>query len=235
MVALRENQQASRVYTAPQRRNLGVRLMRISPFVSPMLALVMVSLLAVGCRPPMVRDPGTSGGATPTGTAIDPADVQRVYLDSTPVYIWEIHFDPSSEQQKVEFVEIVNTSREPVDLSGWQVTGAGRVTIPDGTTIAPGQTIVLSSEARAYRAVFPQAPDPVVLLRGKLSNEGETVRIEDPQGRVADEATYDPLVSDEVSKAVDSGLSIHRIRPKAQAGQDIWRAGPPDPGVARRP
>ena len=43
---------------------------------------------------------------------------QNVYLEETPVRVTELHFEPSDEQGDVEFIEIANVTRAPVDMDG---------------------------------------------------------------------------------------------------------------------
>jgi hypothetical protein len=155
---------------------------------------------------------------------------QRSYLKDSSARITEVHFDPSVEQGKVEFIEIGNASKEPVDLSGWQVTGAGRVSIPTGTVIPPGGAVVLSEDAAAFTKAFGASVKSVAPLSGKLKKSGETVRLEDPQGSVADEVSYDATVP-EVLKASNTGQSLHRMSGPASGGAATeWKAGAPTPG-----
>lgn len=200
------------------------------PLFSAALCVLCVSCSA----PPATSATSSSTASTKNGEAEKPK-APRTYRDSTPIRIMEILFDPTVEQQGVELVEIANVTGERQDVSGWQVTGAGRVQFPPGTILVPGEAIVLASDLAAYRAVFPGAREPLLTLSGKLSNEGETIRIEDPEGAVADEAKYDPLNDVDVADAVASGKSIHRVRPEATAGRGLWRAAEPNPGIARAP
>jgi hypothetical protein len=58
------------------------------------------------------------------------------------------------------------------------------------------------------------------------------VRVEDSEGRVADEATYDEADA-EVGRAAGTGRSLHRVGiAKAAAAAGIWKAAKPTPGVA---
>ncbi len=153
----------------------------------------------------------------------------RIYLENSPLRITELHFDPYETQGAVEFVEIANLSAKAIDVSGWVVSGVGDPVLPDGTLILPGKTVVLCEDADAFKAAFGSAVTPAAVYTGKLKGSGETVRVEDAQGRVADEVSYDEDDS-EVQKASDTGLSIHRIR--GAGGQAAtWKAAAPTPGT----
>ena len=68
---------------------------------------------------------------------------QHDYRETTPVRVTELHFAPSEEQGDVEFIEIANVTDKSVDLSGWQVTGAQRMSLPDGTELAAKKALVI--------------------------------------------------------------------------------------------
>ena len=158
------------------------------------------------------------------------AQVQRPVLEDSPVRISELLFAPSDAQGTGEFVEIVNASTGTVDLSGWEVTGPGRTSLPAGTSLPPGESLVLCKHRETCERIGGTRLPRVVEFEGKLNNAGEIVRIEDPQGRVADEVSYDPA-DPEVAKADGTGQSIHRAKYAASEGPGVWRAGPPTPGA----
>ena len=174
---------------------------------------VLGAALAAGC-----------GGATP-------AKAPRPRLADSPIRVTEIHFDPSPGQGKAAFVEVTDVSASPVDLSGWRVTGAGPLVLPKGTALAAGQAIVVCKDAEAFRKAFGAAVAPVAVFTGKLKNAGETIRVEDPAGAIADEARY--AASDpEVKAASNTGLSIHRAD---LGGEGSWKAAAPTPGAYEAP
>jgi uncharacterized protein YdeI (BOF family) len=84
-----------------------------------------------------------------------------------------------------EWVELRNTDESSVGLGGWQIAdGSGRsYTVPPGTTLPPGQYLVL------YRRETGLA----------LNNDGETVSLVRPDGTVADRCTYGDGPSYDVS------------------------------------
>ena len=154
-------------------------------------------------------------------------------MEASPVRITEVHFSPSLEQGKAEFIEITNTSDATVDLSNWYVTGAGRVPIPPGTTLAPGKAIILCKDQKAVEDLAGGSLPVVATFVGKLKAKGETVRIEDEAGRIADEVSYDP-VDPGVPEATGTGLSIHRTS-STDPTQPSWKAAKPTPGVPDKP
>ncbi|MBN2092872.1 lamin tail domain-containing protein [candidate division KSB1 bacterium] len=70
------------------------------------------------------------------------------------VIINEIMYDPKDENE--EWVELYNATNSAIDISGWIITddntypslsGEGKLTIPDGTTIPAGGFVILSEKA----------------------------------------------------------------------------------------
>lgn len=156
------------------------------------------------------------------------------YLKDSPLFITELHFDPSTEQGEgdAEFVEILNISAEPVGLTGWSMSGLGSFTFDGGTTV-PAKGAVIVCRNKAGCAKLSSSPLPIVgVFDGKLSSKGEVVTIEDPQGRIADAVQYTPELP-EIQKASGSGLSIHRADFTVQGGERAWKAGPISPGEVR--
>lgn len=190
--------------------------------LAPLSFLVVASFLLAACA---------AGGGDRRD---DGDDADRTYLERSPIIIRELHFAPSPEQGDAEFVEIASLAQEPLDVSGWEVTGAGRVAFPSDTVIQPRSVLVLARDAFAIRNAFGTSLDEVVAvpLTGRLANEGESVRIEDPRGRVADEVSYDPSGSEE-QKAFESGWSIHRVVLAPTSERGIWKAAAPTPGDPR--
>lgn len=155
----------------------------------------------------------------------------RVKLEGSRVKVSEVHFDPSNEQGRAEFIEIVNLGNAGEDLSGWGVTGAGRIALPAGTKIPPRGVLVVAKDKAACEKLAGRSLEIAATFTGKLRSKGETIRVEDTSGRVADEVSYDPA-DPEVAKAQGSGLSIHRTNYDASGlpPGTTWKAAPPTPG-----
>lgn len=148
------------------------------------------------------------------------------YRSSTPVRVTELHFDCPSDQGDAEFVEIANVSDDTINVAGWEITGAGRLALPAGSELKPREALVICRDPQSFQKAF-SGVTPVATFTGKLSNKGETIRIEDPDGLVADEVEYDDN-NPEVAKASGTGLSIHRL--KGSRDNVTWRAAEPSPG-----
>src|SRR5262245_23337671 len=110
-------------------------------------------------------------------------------LPAGPVVVNEVHYDPPDETVPEEFVELLNWSDAPVDLSGWSLSGAVGYTFPPGVVIGPRQYLVVAQDPAALVAGFGEVP---VLgpFTGRLANDGETVVLRDPAGVHQDEVDY---------------------------------------------
>ena len=143
-------------------------------------------------------------------------------LPDSPVRITEVHFFPAPAQADAEFVEITNISAKPVDLSSWEVSGLGNMKLPAGTLVPGGGSIVIGKSVVAIEKLAGGRISIPATFAGKLRNEGETIRILDPQGRLADEMTYGPT-AEGYAGASATGDSLART----DAG---WKPGKPTPG-----
>lgn len=83
-----------------------------------------------------------------------------------------------------EWLELLNTTKQPVDLSGWRLeTGRGggaSYRFPRGTMLRPGVILVLYQRQS----------------RLKLDDAGGTIRLVDRGGKVADSVRYGALKPD---------------------------------------
>jgi PKD repeat protein len=108
---------------------------------------------------------------------------------ATPaVVIDELMYNPGSDLDGDEFVELMNTTASPVDASGWKFTSGITATLPAGTTIPAGGFLVLSPDATRFHTTY--GGTPAATYTGKLSNGGEKVAIADAGGTEVDAVTY---------------------------------------------
>jgi hypothetical protein len=135
--------------------------------------------------------------------------------ESDHVVISEVVFKLPGEEERGEWIELYNPTSRPVDLSGWLLGDAvhpgdyeRRYAFPDGTTILPGETLVIACQAAVYRALAYETqaeadlewlnsdatPNMIRTAWGEdelaLGNAGDEVLLADPQGRVVDVLVY---------------------------------------------
>ena len=143
---------------------------------------------------------------------------------------------------RLEFVELKNVGQAVLHLDGFQFTDGIAYTFPLGTSLGPGQYLVLASDlvefAKRYGGlqVFDQ-------FEGNLENAGERIALSDPTGREILAFTYDDqvpwptspdgqgysLVPADDSRMTDPGVPAN-WRASLQLGGS---PGQPDPASAR--
>jgi len=140
--------------------------------------------------------PVSSSGRYPDGSGEwyvmppSPSETNTVKLN-TDVVINEIMYHPPSESDDDEYVELYNCGDNPVDLSGWLITGGISFKFSRGTTISPKSYLVIA-KVKAH-LIFKYNLDYGLVLgdfKGRLNNEDETLRLRDNLGNKVDEVHY---------------------------------------------
>jgi hypothetical protein len=113
---------------------------------------------------------------------------------------------PASGNQDHEFIEIVNSGTEFIDLTGWKLTGGVAFTFPGGSVISPaGNTryngrLLIAKSATGWRTrtAAPTAGQGHFVLmayEGQLSSNGDTVELRDLTDRIVATLTVPPAPS----------------------------------------
>ena len=158
------------------------------------------------------------------------------------VVINEIHYDPDVKTQLVEFVELHNTSAEDIDLSGWYFSRGISYRFEAGATLPAGGYIIVVQNPIHIQAKFSTSrlviPPDLMFgpYEGKLSNDGENIRLCNASGDEIDQVDYQlgfpwPTVGDAVpDDRPGNGSSIQLVNPFGDndlAGS--WRSAYPTP------
>ena len=110
------------------------------------------------------------------------------------VVINEIMFSPKTstnftDADAQEFIELKNAGTTVVNLTGVYFKGVGLgYQFPPNTTLAPGQIIVLASDAATFEMKYGFAPFGQYALN--LSNSTQTLTLSAPFGEIIDQVTY---------------------------------------------
>ncbi len=129
---------------------------------------------------------------TPTPGAPNRLDVE------TNVVINEIMYDVLESRDATggavdvrpgEYIELHNRGAAAVSLDGWAFTKGIDFAFPSGTTLEPGQYLVVAEDPAYIKATYGLS---TVLgpWEGGLQNNGETIRLEDALGNTANEVKY---------------------------------------------
>ena len=126
------------------------------------------------------------------------------------VVINEIHFDPKDEIDGLEFIELFNAGPGEEDLSGWRIRSAVTYDFPPGVSIPASGYLVIAEDPAALRHAFgASALGP---FQGRLSNDGETIRLIDAHNVERDAVSYGAGFP-WPSASVGQGASLELIRP----------------------
>ncbi len=152
-----------------------------------------------------------------------------VIQNFTQLRLTELMYNPPNQGtvngDQLEFLELKNTSGEPLDLSGVQFTNGVTYTFPDGKTLPPNAFVVLVSNPVEFAKRYPGVQIDGAYT-GKLSNSGERLTLVHAAGGVildfdyADNAPW-PSAPDGL------GFSLVLRNPASPVqtyGADEWRA-----------
>lgn len=188
-----------------------------------------------------------------------------------PVVVTEIHFNPIqlvdtqwTDLPDDEYIEIHNTDSRPVALfdpnaptNTWRLRGGIAFDFPPGITLQPSEHALVvrfspsAPEAASFRS-RRQLPAGIRLFgpfNGRLSNDGDEIRLERPdrpQTAPAPDAGFVPyLLVERVAylasfpwpvAPADQETSLQRKQVLAYANDPVhWIVGPPSPGIANPP
>ena len=107
------------------------------------------------------------------------------------VFISEVNWAGSEKSLTDEWIELTNTSNEPVNLSGWLLEGAAgssgsAITLPTGSSIAPHAAFLISNYSDADGKSCLAAPASYVTTAVSISNENLGITLRGPDGSVRD-------------------------------------------------
>jgi hypothetical protein len=92
----------------------------------------------------------------------------------------EIMYQPELGNQDLEFLEIVNFSGRPVDLSLWTIEDGIHYVFPPGSIVADGEVFVVARNPQRFRNRYRGVSNRVFgPYEGKLADEGDRVCLRD--------------------------------------------------------
>jgi hypothetical protein len=132
-----------------------------------------------------------------------------------------------------EWIELLNRSTDPVDITGWRLEQGVEFVFPEGTVLEPGGYLVVADDADALGAKYPEIKVSGSYRRA-LSNRGERIVLSDSAGNPADEVHYYdsgrwPVFADGGGSSLElrDGAADNR-RPEAwaasdESGKSVWQ------------
>lgn len=138
--------------------------------------------------------------------------------------ISEVCYNPPSAEGW-EFIELMNISSGPIDLTGVAFTGGIEFTFPAGSLLGAGGRLVLVGDAVAFAAKFPSVTAAGVYLN-KLDNSGEELALVAANGTDVRRFTFNDHAPWPRS-ADGGGFSLTLIAPETNPDHAIplnWRS-----------
>lgn len=111
-------------------------------------------------------------------------------IESPDVVINEIMYRSGSGNSFDEFIELYNSSNQPVDLSNWRINKGVSFTFPATTILNANAYIVVAANLSTFSTKYPAVTNVIGPWTGKLSNSGETIQLVNASGSVIDSVTY---------------------------------------------
>ncbi len=141
------------------------------------------------------------------------------------VLINEIMYDPIGTDANHEWIELVNTGTEPVDLTGWKLFEAQSnhgLTVTRGGFVIPSQgSLVIADNGTQFILDNSSYTGSVLDSTFSLNNTGETFEIRNNALETQDTLTYSSSVG-----ASENGASLSRT------GSGNWIEASATPGIA---
>ena len=140
--------------------------------------------------------------------------------------------DGANDIDATEFIELMNVGSQPLELEGIRFSAGVRFTFAT-QTLQPGERIVVVEDVGAFRSRYGNEARIASgndgedgrngEFGGRLANEGERIRLEDPSGNLIQQFTYDE--SDRwpvLARGLGSSLQIVDVL-KSADNPDNWR------------
>ena len=141
-------------------------------------------------------DFGVSNSATLRVLIKDPLVINEFLADPAEGGACDANGDGSRSSSQDEFVEIVNRTAEPFDVSGYKLTDAEAVrhVFAAGTVLPPFEAVVVFGGG-SPKGSFGNAGDNQLVFKAStgglsLNNGGDTIRLEDAEGRRVQLVTF---------------------------------------------
>ena len=167
---------------------------------------------------------------------IEPFQLDFLYFVEIPagkgdVVINEIFPDPSPaiELPEAEFIELYNTSTNPFQLAGWQITDGSTLTTLGSFLLLPDSMLIICptayvSQYAGFGYVLGASPWP------SQNNTGDFLIIRDAAGVVIDSVYYSNSWYGDENKD-DGGYTLERINPVLNCyNQSNWKASESESG-----
>ena len=116
-------------------------------------------------------------------------EIPQAQPASPNIEISYVEFDPT-DGSDAEYIELTNLESTAIDLSNWSLDTAVDVTFTPGTVIGGGDTVVFAKDDVTFKASHGNGQYIGGYFSGKLSNDGELLRLLNDTGTVVDQTNF---------------------------------------------
>jgi hypothetical protein len=113
----------------------------------------------------------------------------RVLLSASDVVINEIMYNSATAETTDEYVELFNKGTTAVDLTGWRITKGIDFTFGN-RSLGAGQYVVVAANLTRFAQKYPSISNVVGNWTGQLSNNADTLELQDNLGQQIDQVGY---------------------------------------------
>jgi len=142
----------------------------------------------------------------------------------------QVLYDARGRDADLEYVELLNAGGRMLDLGGFTLRDAdGGFVLRGHLPVLPGDRFLVVRNASAVRGEWDVLPD-VGRMGLRLANDGDVVRLLDPEGRLLDLVAWEGHMEGWGSLEAEEGLALVRIEGDGRTCQCLaWDVGPPSP------
>jgi hypothetical protein len=135
--------------------------------------------------------PKTLAQSLPQGNDVSATADALAQATDVHVVINELQYHPASDDHREEYIELYNAGANVVDLTGWRFSDGVAYTIPTGTLLLPDAYLVIAHDVGTVEHIYGITEVLGPFERGRLSNSGERLTLENANGTLMDEVLYD--------------------------------------------
>lgn len=113
--------------------------------------------------------------------------------NSESAVINEINYNSNSNFNPEDWVEIFNSSGEPIDISGWQFKDSNDNNIfyiPNNAVLASQEYLVLCRDTSTFKTYFPKVSNIIGNFDFGLNRNGESIRLYNGANKIIDSLKY---------------------------------------------
>ncbi|MBX9623071.1 MAG: CotH kinase family protein [Gemmataceae bacterium] len=148
------------------------------------------------------------------------------------VVVNEVFYHAPNDLDRVQWVELHNTTDQPVAVGGWTLDKGKVLTVPAGTSIPARGFLVFALDADEFAKAYGDGVKLAGTLGRPLKRGGEKLELRDDRGAVVDVVRYGDDAPWPVS-ADGYSASLERICPDAPGDSPENWAGTPLPTTPR--